>query len=117
MKNQNKYYFVLLEWCERNGDDGTELVLMTTDLEQAKETFKKLRNIELAKNLTFRDPDDPSHPELPWMVMDDTDTLFFHHGCFPDFCSIKILELIDPHPAAQITLNLWSKLKNREPYE
>lgn len=97
MENQKKYYFVLLEWCE-NSDNGTELVLMTTDLDQAKQTLKKLRDIELAKNLTFQDPSDPIHPEQSWVVMDDTDTKFFHHGYYPDFCSIKILELIDPSP-------------------
>ena len=89
-----KLYVVLLEWCE-NSDDEQEIVLVTTNLELAKEKLRELALAELDKHLTFTDNDGFTKP---WVVMDHNKTKFYHHGYFPDFCRIRILEFIDPKP-------------------
>lgn len=103
MKQNEKLYIVLLEWCE-NSDDGTEVVCVTTDLSTAQTKVKELRDQEVSKCLTYQDPDDPICPEKPWVVMDDNPNKFYHHGYFPDFCSIKVLEFIDPKPICPETV-------------
>ena len=91
---EKKLYVVLLEWCE-NSDDGTEIVLVTESKELAEQKLKELKDEELKKNLTFVDNDGFVRS---WTIMDDLSDKFYHHGYFPDFCSIKVLEFIDPQP-------------------
>lgn len=94
MEQNNKLYVVLLEWCE-NSDDGTEIVLVTRSREVAEQKLKELRDKEITDNKTFADNEGFVKP---WVIMDDYPTKFYHHGYFPDFCSVRVLEFIDPSP-------------------
>ena len=92
---ENKIYVVMLEWCE-NSDDGKEIAIVTTDYDTAKQKFDELVKEELSLNKVF--PPESERHGRPWVIMTDTETVFHHHGYFPDFCEIRIMEFIDPKP-------------------
>lgn len=89
---KKKLYVVILSWCE-NSDDGQEISLVTRSRKKAERKLKELRDEELSVPHTYVDPKDGS--EHVWTVMDDTPVKFYHHGYFPDFCSIEIKTYVD----------------------